>query len=379
MPLFAQVRLARLFGIPIKLDLSWFIIFVLVAWTLVVGYFPAMYPQLSSGQLWIMGIVGSLLLFASVLVHELCHCYVARRYGIPIRGVTLFIFGGVAEMGQEPANPKSEFLMAGAGPVSSIAIAILAGFAAKAAHSLELGPVVFGILQYVAFVNTALAIFNLIPGFPMDGGRLFRAFLWKVTGDLRRATRVASVVGSGFGGGLILLGFFQILLGQFLGGLWLVLIGFFLRTAAQGSYRQLVLRRALQGVTVNEIMTHDVVTVSPELLVSDLVHEYFIRRRYHSFPVIQGDQLVGVVSLEEVKHVPKDKWDTTSVAQIMNTKIVSLAVSPHDSALKTLTRMTTNGVGRLPVTEEGDLVGIVTQDDIVRFLNIMSDLGGETR
>jgi CBS domain-containing protein len=239
----------------------------------------------------------------------------------------------------------------------------------------------YGVIKYLAFINAALAIFNLIPGFPLDGGRLLRALLWMMTDDLRKATRVASTVGSAFGLGLILLGFIQIMVNPhlWLGGLWLALIGFFLRTAAQGSYRQLLLRRALQGISVGQVMSTNVVTVSPDLLVSDLVHDYFMRHRFHSFPVLDGDQLVGLVTLHEVKQVPRAQWEKVTVREVMNKRVITLDISPHDNAMTAWILMAAQGVGRVPVVEDGRLVGIISQYDLVRFLNFASDLSPERR
>ena len=380
MPFFTQFRLTRVFGIPIKLDMSWFIIFALLAWTLATSGFPSFfpakdYPGMTPADFWLMGTLSALLLFVSVLVHELCHCYVARGHEIPIKGITLFIFGGVSEMVEEPPNPRAEFLMAGAGPLASILICALFLVAAWLAHAAGASPVLYGILWYLSFINGILAVFNLIPGFPLDGGRLLRATLWKLTGDLREATRIASFVGSAFGIGFIVLGFIEIMAGAWISGLWMALIGFFLRSAAVGSYRQLLLRRAMQGVTVGQVMTSAVVTVPADLLVSELVHDYFMRHRFHSFPVLDNGRLVGLVTLHEVKQLPREKWDSTPVRQIMNTHVLSLSVSPGDTAMSAWMRLASHNLGRLPVVENGELVGILSQQDLVRFLNFASDLG----
>jgi Zn-dependent protease/CBS domain-containing protein len=381
MPFLGQFTVGRIFGLPIKLDMSWFIIFALVAWSLAVGVFPFEYPTLSPVTFWLMGLVSAFFLFVSVLVHELMHCVAARQHGIPIRGITLFIFGGVSEMGQEPPNPRAEFVMAAAGPLTSILLCILLGAGAWALWTMGASQALYGVIKYLAFINAALAIFNLIPGFPLDGGRLLRALLWMMTDDLRKATRVASTVGSAFGLGLILLGFIQIMVNPhlWLGGLWLALIGFFLRTAAQGSYRQLLLRRALQGISVGQVMSTNVVTVSPDLLVSDLVHDYFMRHRFHSFPVLDGDQLVGLVTLHEVKQVPRAQWEKVTVREVMNKRVITLDISPHDNAMTAWILMAAQGVGRVPVVEDGRLVGIISQYDLVRFLNFASDLSPERR
>jgi Zn-dependent protease/CBS domain-containing protein len=383
MPYFSQIRLVRVFGIPIKLDMSWFIIFALLGWTLATMVFPSAFPadtfpDLTTADFWLMGIVSALLLFVSVLVHELCHCYVARSHGIPIRGITLFIFGGVSELVEEPPNPRAEFMMAGAGPLASIVICLLVGMLAKVVHNAHATVVVYGILWYLSWINGLLAVFNLVPGFPLDGGRLLRALLWKVTGNLREATRIASTVGSIFGLIFMGLGFLQIFLGhsieQFISGLWLILIGFFVRNAALGSYQQLLLRRALQGVTVGQIMTANVVTVPADLPVSALVHDYFMRHRFSSFPVLDNGRLVGLVTFHEVRRLPRESWDTVTVRQIMDTHILALALNPNDSAMSAWVRMGSRGIGRVPVVEDGELVGILSQHDLVQFLNIMSDL-----
>ena len=278
-------------------------------------------------------------------------------------------------MVEEPPNPRAEFLMAGAGPLASILICAVFLVAAWLAHAAGASPVLYGILWYLSFINGILAVFNLIPGFPLDGGRLLRATLWKLTGDLREATRIASFVGSAFGIGFIVLGFIEIMAGAWISGLWMALIGFFLRSAAVGSYRQLLLRRAMQGVTVGQVMTSAVVTVPADLLVSELLHDYFMRHRFHSFPVLDNGRLVGLVTLHEVKQLPREKWDSTPVRQIMNTHVLSLSVSPGDTAMSAWMRLASHNLGRLPVVENGELVGILSQQDLVRFLNFASDLG----
>ena len=265
-----RIKLFKLFGFEVRIDLSWVIIAVLIVWSLAIGLFPFRYKNLSAQTYWLMGVAGAVGLFLSIIFHEIFHSLVARRFGIPMKGITLFIFGGVSEMGEEPTSAKAEFLMAIVGPLSSIAIAL----ACYGIHILGVSSgwpeSVDGVVQYLAYINGLLAVFNLLPAFPLDGGRALRAILWGLRKNLRWATRVSSAVGFGFGVLLILLGVSQFLTGNVIGGIWLFLIGMYLQSAARASYQQILIRKALEGELVRRFMKTDPVTVSPSFRYGSL-------------------------------------------------------------------------------------------------------------
>ena len=369
-----QIELIRIFNIPIKLDLSWFIIVAFISWTLASGYFPHKYPDLDKSIYWIMGISSALLLFVSVLLHELSHSIVAKKNNIPIKGITLFIFGGVAEMTEEPTTAKSEIKMAVAGPICSGALALI--FLVISNFLTSFVPVIplIGILKYCVFINLALMIFNLLPGFPLDGGRILRAVIWNYTGDIRKATYTTSRIGSSLGVFLIIFGFFNIFTGNFIGGLWFAFIGIFLKGAAESGYQQLVAGKLLHGIKISEIMTRDLVTIEDSTTLDKLVDDYFLKHRYNSYPVVSNEMLVGIVSIHDVKQVPREDWDKVDVRKILDSKIISLCVSPDDDATSAMSKMIRKGLGRIPVLDNGKLVGIVSHRDIIQIIKHKIDL-----
>jgi Zn-dependent protease/CBS domain-containing protein len=363
-----RITLFRILGFEVRIDISWVILAILVTWTLSAGLFPAWYPDLPANTYWWMGIVGALGLFFSIIFHEFSHAIVARRYGLPITGITLFIFGGVAEMDEEPASPKVEFLMAVAGPVASVILAaVFFGiYAGAAGWSQPVG----GILAYLAVINLLLAVFNLIPAFPLDGGRMLRAALWGWKGKLRWATRVASNIGSGFGLLLIFLGIFNVVTGNFIGGFWWFLIGLFVRAAAGNSYRQVVVRQALEGVPVRRLMHRDPITVPPDLSVSELVENFFYRHYHKMFPVVEAGRPIGCVTSKQVKDLPRERWPYTTVADILQRLSAENTVQPDADALDAMALMNRSRNSRLLVAEGDRLAGIVTLKDMLSFLSL---------
>lgn len=267
-----RITLFKLFGFAVRADASWLIIAVLITWSLAVEVFPRLYPSLVWPGYWAMGVLGALLLFVSIVLHELAHSLVARRHGLPIKGITLFVFGGVAEMESEPPSPKTEFLMAVAGPLTSIAIG--GGFYGLAWVGRGVWPLIAErVITCLAWINWILAAFNLIPAFPLDGGRILRSALWHWTGNLWRATRVACKIGPGFGILLIAFGVYRLLVTDFIGAVWWFLIGMFLRDAAQNSYRQQTIQRMLQGKPIRRFMNTQPISVSPALSLKEVVEE----------------------------------------------------------------------------------------------------------
>jgi Zn-dependent protease len=354
-------------GIPIRVHVSWLAIFGLITWSLSVGYFPQVVPNLPLVAYWANGALAALLLFVSVLLHELSHAVVARHFGLPVAGITLHVFGGVSELSREPDRPGVEFRVALAGPLTSLALgAIMAGIG-SVWPARSVGAAIF---RYLALVNVVLGLFNLVPGFPLDGGRLLRAALWKVRGDLESATRAATRAGSTVAAILMALGIVRALTGEFLGGLWLVLIGVFLRQAAEGSYDQLLVRRALGRLSVRDVMTREVVHVDGTLTVARLVDEVFWRHHVTSFPVLDGARLVGIVSINQVKAVPQARWAHLRVRDIMQPVAERLIAAPADALEPVLQKLSQNGLGRVAVVEAGAIVGYLSLKDVLHVLTL---------
>ena len=369
------ITLFRLLGFEVKVDMSWIVLAILVAWSLSTGLFPQEAKDLSTGTYWMMGIFGAAGLFLSIILHEFSHSLVARKRGMPMKGITLFIFGGVAEMGDEPPGAGTELLMAAAGPLASIAIALVF----YAFYVLGAGGVmpvsVHAVVGYLAMINALLAGFNLIPAFPLDGGRMLRAVLWAVKKDLHWATRVSSWVGSGFGFFLIFMGVLNILRGHFIGGMWWLLIGMFLNSAARMSYQRLVMRRALEGEKVRRFMSEDPVTVSPSLTVDRFLEDVVYRYHHKMYPVVtENGELFGCVSTEDIKGVPREEWSQTPVRDLSSSCSSENTIGPDEDATKALSAMNRSTKSRLLVVEGDHLVGILALKDLLHFLSLKVDL-----
>jgi Zn-dependent protease len=369
-----RIKLFKILGFEVGIDLSWIILAFLIAWSLSVGLFPFQFKGLSTETYWLMGIIGAVGLFLSIIFHELSHSLVARRYGIPMKGITLFIFGGVAEMSDEPTSPKAEFMMAVVGPISSIAIGLICYGVYTLGKEGGWTQPITGVVGYLAMINGLLAGFNLIPAFPLDGGRLLRSILWGIKGNIRWATRVASSIGSGFGILLIVLAVFQLFRGNFIGAMWWFLIGMFLRGAAKSSYQQLMVRNALEGEPVRRFMSDDPVTVSPSLSVKDLVEDYIYRYHFKMFPVVDDGRLVGCVSTKDVKEVPREQWGRKMIGELAANCSVDNTIAPDTDAVKALALMNRTGASRLMVTEGDRLVGVITLKDLLTFLSLRMEL-----
>jgi Zn-dependent protease len=366
------IRVLTIWGIEVWIDLSWVLIFVLVAWSLAAGYFPSEYPGFRSSTYWSMGVISALLLFVCVLLHELSHSYVAINSGIEVPRITLFIFGGVAHIAQEPRDPRTEFNIAVAGPICSLILGILFWFLTKIEFVSESKALLI-IFGYLAFINIALVVFNMIPGFPLDGGRILRALLWKRWGDVKRATYTVSQIGSGFGIFLIFFGVLNFLWGNLIGGIWFVFIGMFLHQAAKAGYQMTLLKDALSGIRVKQVMSKNVVTVPESVMLEDLVKNYFERYFFMSFPVERNGSLAGIITLKEVKEVPRENWASKNVGEVMTKEILSL--KPEDEVSEALSLMLRDDSGRFPVVEGGKIVGILSRRDVMNMLKIKSDLG----
>lgn len=370
------VRLFTLFGFTVRVDASWIVIAVLVAWSLAVGLFPQRAPGLDATTYWVMGVIGALGLFLSVVIHEFAHSLVARARGMQMRGITLFIFGGVAEMEDEPPNARTEFEMAVVGPITSFVLAGIFWALFAAARAGGAGMPVQAILAYLSIINGLLAVFNLIPAFPLDGGRVFRAALWGYKGSLRWATRIASAFGNGFGILLIALGIWMFISGHIINGVWYFLIGSFLRNAAQMSYRQVLLRQALEGETLRRFMHPDPVTAPANISVAQLVQDYIYRHHFKMFPVVENGRLEGCVSTQEVKAIPEEEWSSRTVGSILNHCSTENTVTPDTDPMKALAKMSRNNLSRLLVVKGDRLEGVVTLKDMLKFLSLKMDLEG---
>lgn len=370
------VTLFRLFGFAIRVDISWLLILALVTWTLSAMVFPQLHPGMGKGLYWVMGLAGALALFASIVVHELAHAFVARRKGIPIRGITLFIFGGVAEMSEEPSSPRDELLMAAAGPLTSFILSVVFFGASFLAGVIGVPETVIVVLVYLAGLNLMLALFNLVPAFPMDGGRIFRALLWMRSRDLRQATAIASNAGAFFGIVLVGLGIFTLVTGDPFSGIWWIVIGIFVRSIAQSAYQQLLVRRVFQGEPIARFMTTAPVTVQRSIPVEELVDEFVYRFHHKMFPVVDGERLTGCVTTNAVRELAREEWSQQTVGAIAEPLSEENSVSPRSDAMTVLSKMTASGRSRLLVVDDGRLVGVVTLKDLVELLSVKIELGG---
>ena len=369
-----HITLFRLYGFEVKLDASWIFLAALVSWSLATGFFPAEMPGLAPNAYWSLAALGAIGLFASIIFHEMSHSIVARAYGLPIRGITLFIFGGVAEMEGEPQSPKVEFLMAIAGPISSYVLAL--GFLTLAAifGSGEMLTPFTALLGYLTMINAMLATFNLIPAFPLDGGRVLRAALWQWKGNMRWATRHAARIGSGFGIGFVAIGALTMFQGDIAGGLWIAVIGLFLNSAAGSSYTQLRTRQALEGQPVRRFMTRNPVTVPPSLRLRELVDAYIYVYGHDMYPVVEENRLLGCVGLSQIKHVPQLQWQDMLVCEVMSPCSQDNMIDADADAVAAIAIMQRSGNSRLMVIHEGHLAGIVALKDILRLLALKLDL-----
>jgi Zn-dependent protease/CBS domain-containing protein len=374
-------RIGRALGIPIHVHASWFVVFFFVSWSLATGYLPETLPGLSAPRYWGMGGFAALLLFVSVLLHELGHSYVALRYKIPIKQITLFIFGGMAHMGKEPPSPRAEFLIAMAGPLVSLILGAGCLGGAMAVDSFSgrsglQGIVVLGSL--LGMVNVQLGLFNLIPGFPLDGGRVLRAGLWAWNKDFNRATSQAALVGIVFGvalgliGAVLMVGAWSGALGHSLAtnGGWLIFIGAFLFSAALTSRRQAALRTPLASVTVRQVMVHRVVTLLPDMSVQEAVNQYFVAHGFGGFPVCDEEQVLGLVTVRDVQALPAALWPSRRVREIMCPASPAFCIPPDSSVMEAMERMIQGGWDRLVVMENEKIVGLITRSAIAHFLQL---------
>ena len=362
--------LFKLFGIEIRINPGWAVIATLVAWSLAQGIFPELYAGLDTSAYWAMAIVAVVGLGVSIVVHELAHSLVAARYGTPVSSITLFMFGGVAALEQEPKAPIPELLMALAGPAMSLLLAGLFFGGSLALGGVEQNPVRAGVFHYLALLNMVLAIFNLVPAFPMDGGRALRATIWAVTGDIRTATRRASIVGKYIGTGFMLAGVLAVVTGNLVGGIWWMLIGGFIRASAIGSFMNTRIESVLEGLPVSRFMTANPDTITTDLSLADFVENHLYRFGHDMFPVLKDGRPAGTIGLGEVRKVPKDAWHQTLTGDIMTPLVPVKTIAGDETALNALLQMQKNGLNRLLVIDGGTLLGVIVLKDLMELLSM---------
>ncbi len=369
-----SLHIGRVHGIDIAINWSWLIIFVLFTWSLAVYFYPTLYPQWSAETSWIVAAISTVLLFVSVLIHELSHSIVAQSEGIPVSSITLFVFGGVSNIQREPRTARDEFLMAVVGPVSSLVIGLIA-YGLLTTLGGALPSPVRGVLYALAFYNVALAIFNLIPGFPLDGGRVLRAAIWGASRNYVRATAIATAIGHAVAYLFIFGGLLLALTGSFLSGIWLAFIGWFLNSAATASEQQAVLESSLRGVSVGDVMRRPPIEVQADTSLRDVVDHYVLVENVRAVPVVSDhDHLVGLVTVDEVRKYPREDWITTTASEAMLPLERVATATPNEALVQALRDLSQSDVDELPVVERGDLVGVLTRNDVLRYIQVRSDL-----
>jgi Zn-dependent protease/predicted transcriptional regulator len=370
----SSLKLFKIAGIEIRLDYSWFLIFAILAYYFGFSYFPQLLPGLNAGIIALITIITVLLFFFSVLVHELSHSLIAKSKGMGVNRISLWIFGGMAEIEKEPDTPAKEFVMAIAGPVASFVLAVIFGIVWF--FTRNFAPVGEP-AAYLAEINIILGVFNLLPGYPLDGGRVLRSIIWKATGNLKRSTFIASITGRVFGFILIAVGIVFVFTGNFLNGIWFALIGWFLQSAAYMSYRQLIFDTSIKGVKVKDIISEDIVTVVQETTIQELVDDFFMKYRFSRFPVItniHSKKLIGVISIHDIKAFPKDEWNNITVGEIVKS-ISDGEIVPEDMEVSdAIKQMTKSNSGHLVVIAGGRIKGMLTKTDVMNYMQFYSEL-----
>lgn len=370
----SSIKLFRIAGIEIRLDYSWFIIFAILVYYFGFSYFPNLLPGLSKGFLAIITIITVLLFFFSILAHELSHSLVAKRRGMPVSRISLWIFGGMSEIEREPETPAAEFAMAIVGPSTSFIIAIIFGIIWYFTRTiLPIGEPA----SYLAQINIILGIFNLLPGYPLDGGRVLRSIVWKATGNLKRATFVATTAGRIFGFLLIATGIGLFFTRYYFNGLWLAFIGWFLQSAAYVSYRQLVFDTSVKGIKVKDILNEELVTITQDTTITELVDDYFMKYRFSRFPVvssIHSNKILGVMSINDIKVFPKEEWAGTTVGEIVKSVSENEIVDANTDVSEAIKQMTKYNLGHLVVMIDHRIKGMITKTDVMNYIQFYTEL-----
>lgn len=368
------IRLGKIKGIEIEINYSWLIVFGLITYLLATSYLPTMYPGWQVGLQWAIGGTMALLLFVSVLFHELSHSLVSKKLGVDVKKISLFIFGGVSQMEEEPDEPKKELKIAFAGPAMSLFQAALFLLLSTVLRNAGIPEVLMAIFVYIYSVNFVLAIFNLIPAFPMDGGRVLRAIIWHFSKNLEKATKIASSIGGMFGYLLIFLGIFLILGGDLINGIWFLFIGWYIHQTSQSAYQYTIMTNRFNKIHVSEFMTEKVMAVDDHLSVQELVDNYFYKHKYTTFPVIRNGEAIGIVNIDSVRKIPKESWSRTAVGSITTPLGDSLVVSPDDTVTTAMEKILGNTIGRVLVMDHAKLIGIVSKTDMLNYIKIQNML-----
>ena len=366
------IPIGRVFGIPIELDYSWFLIAALITWMLAVSYYPAEFKGGTSVEYWVMGAVTAVLFFASIVVHELAHSWVALRYKVSVSRITLFIFGGVSQIAGEPPSASAEFLIAVVGPLTSFALAAL--FYLMEPLLVNITPAL-AVAKYLALINGILGLFNLVPGFPLDGGRVFRAIVWGVNKNFRRATLIAASTGRFFGFLFIVWGVWQMLRGNVFNGLWIAFIGWFLESAAGAQVQQQMVQGLLVGHKVSEAMGSACAHVSGGTSLQNLIDHEVLTHGRQCFIVDQGDRVVGLLTLHNMKEIPRPSWTTTTAAQAMVPVEKLNKIDPKAELWTAMEKMGRDGINEMPVMLGDNLVGMLSTGDIVKYLHTLQLVG----
>lgn len=370
-----SVNLFDIFGFRIRVDPSWLLIAALIVWNLSTAYFPEQLPGLGRHDSIALSVISMLGMFISLILHELSHSLVARQFGLNVGGITLFLFGGVAELEHEPESPKSEFWIAIAGPAMSFGLAGSAYVAVYFFNTVASSKPLLAVVGYLGLINLVLAIFNLVPAFPLDGGRVLRAVVWQSTGDLLKATRIASTSGTIFALLLIGVGVLSLFSNAGVGGFWQILIGFFILTASRGSYEQLRIRQALGGRTVADLMTREPVTAQADQTILDLVENLMLKRNVSFVPVMEGDHLLGYVDTRISHEIDRENWSTTHVSDVYVALDATNSVASDQSLDALFDMMARNGQRKFLIANGGRLSGVITLTDMLAYLAIMQGLG----
>jgi Zn-dependent protease len=365
-----SISLGRLFGIPVYLDYSWFLIFALLTWTLAVGYFPSQFKNWPTVEYWLIGAATAIMLFVSVLLHELGHSIVALFYKIPVRSITLFIFGGISQISSEPTTPLSEFLISIAGPLVSVLLGAIFFFLRPLTASTE---PILALVQYLIYINIALAIFNLIPGYPLDGGGVLMSIIWGITNNMSQARIIAANIGRVIAYLFIILGVWQAFSGNFINGLWIAFIGFFLNSAASGQVQQQKIQDMLEGHKVSDAMSRNYTALPEDTTLQELVDEHILRGGRRSFIVEEGNQVKGLLTLHHIKEVPRDQWPNTTVAQAMLPVGRLKQINPDTELWMAMEAMDRDGVNQLPVMMNGQIQGMLTREDVISYLRTLRE------
>ncbi|HBH11810.1 MAG: Peptidase M50 [Clostridiales bacterium 38_11] len=366
--------IGKIKGIEIEINLSWLVIFGLITFMMATNFFPQNYPELSSIMGWILGSIIAVLMLLSILLHELSHSIVSIKQGIDVKKITLFIFGGIAQMDKEPDNPIQELKIALAGPAMSLLLFVIFTLIFNLLTYLRVESYIIAPLIYVSSVNLIIVLFNMVPAFPLDGGRVLRALIWHFQGSLLKATRITSSLGKIFGYLLVFLGLYVVFMGNALNGIWFVFIGWFIKQLSESSYQNTVMTDLFTKIKVSTFMSKNVISVGSHISIEALVENYFYKFKYTSFPVIDSDKVIGMVTVENIKTLNREEWNRTIIRNLITPISDDLIVHPQNNVSVAIKKIFQNGIGRVLVMDGEAIIGIVSRTDILNYIRIHSQL-----